>query len=103
MPDQEIKTETADKSPKPKPKRTRGDAVTRLARETARNVRDKSNELSDALFRRALEGDVNCTKLLLLFIEKCPPRKRKRRSMAAELANAPQWQGDWPPVGDVDD
>ena len=105
MPKQKIKIETestiepniaAVKLPKSKTKRVRGNAVTRLAKATARNVRDNSDKLSDALFKRAMEGDVSCTKLLLTLIEKCPPkRKRKQRSMATELANSPEWKGPW--------
>jgi len=97
MPDSKTKTESAILTAKAKPKkRVRGDAVARLAKATARNVRDKSEQLSAALVNRALEGDVSCTKLLLTLIEKCPEKKRKFRSMAEELANAAQWQGDWP-------
>ena len=97
MPDSKTKTESVIATAKSKSKkRVRGNAVTRLAKATARNVRDKSEELSAALVNRALEGDVSCTKLLLTLIEKCPEKKRKFRSMAEELANAAQWQGDWP-------
>ena len=105
MPNQKIKNETessiepntaAVKPPKSKTKRVRGDAVTRLAKATARNVRNNSDQLSDALFKRAMEGDVSCTKLLLTLIEKCPEKKRKQRSIAMELANSPQWKGPWP-------
>jgi hypothetical protein len=97
MPDSKTKMESVIATAKSKSKkRVRGNAVTRLAKATARNVRDKSEELSAALVNRALEGDVSCTKLLLTLIEKCPEKKRKFRSMAEELANAAQWQGDWP-------
>lgn len=92
-----IELQTAGKASKAPPKkRVRGNAVTRLAKATARIVRDNSDKLSDALFKRALEGDVNCTKLLVALTEKCPQKKRKHKSMALLLANSPQWKGDWP-------
>lgn len=106
MPDSKTKTksESSIKASKSKSqKRTRGNAVTRLAKATARNVRDNSERLSDALLNRALEGDVSCTKLLLTLIEKCPEKKRKFRSMAEELANAAQWQGGWPKARNFED
>lgn len=80
-------------------KRTRGDAITRLCKAISRNVRDNSDTLAATLFERALQGDVNCTKLLVALIERLPPPKpRKVRSMAAELANSPQWTG--PPLSE---
>lgn len=75
-----------------KRKRVRGNAIERLVKATARNVRERTAELSDALFNRALEGDVNCTKLLVTLIEKLPPPKRKFRSIATEWANASEWK-----------
>jgi hypothetical protein len=104
MPSQKIEIEAestiepntaAVKPPKSKTKRVRGNAIARLAKATAHKVRNNSDQLSDALFKRAMEGDVNCTKFLLTLIEKCPERKRKHRSMATELANSPEWKGPW--------
>jgi hypothetical protein len=95
MTDQETSTEPETKLETPQPqkkKRVRGNAIDRLAKATARSVRDRSAELSDALFKRALEGDVNCTKLLVTLIEKLPPPKRKYRSIALQWANSPVWQ-----------
>jgi len=80
-------------------KRTRGDAITRLCKATARNVRDHSELLANTLFARAIAGDINCTKLLVSLIEKLPPPKMKYRSLALELASQPEWKG--PPQTDL--
>ena len=80
-------------SPKPKTKRVRGNAIEKLTKATARYVRRNSDELAKALFTRALEGDVNCTKLLVSLIEKAPPPKTNFRSIALEWANSPEWKG----------
>lgn len=54
-------------------KRVRGNAVARLSKAIARQVRDNSDDLARRLFLRALDGDVNCSKLLLVtLIEKIP-------------------------------
>ena len=87
MPDSKTKTESAIPTAKSKPKkRVRGDAVARLAKATARNVRDKSEELSAALVNRALEGDVSCTKLLLTL----------SRNALRKNANSGAWQRNSP-------
>lgn len=94
MTDQEtaIESTAATQSKKKKQKRVRGTAIDRLAKAVAKSVRDRSTELSDALFKRALEGDVCCAKLLVTLIEKLPPPKRKFRSIALEWANSPAWK-----------
>ena len=84
--------ETPTEAPKPKKKRIRGDAITRLARASSSKVRDKSEEIIDALVRRVIEGDVNCAKLLVTFIERLPPPKHKYRSAALELLKSGPWQ-----------
>jgi hypothetical protein len=102
MTDQETESKTqTETKPSKKKKRVKGNAIDRLAKATARKVRDESAELSDALFKRALAGDVNCTKLLVTLIEKLPPPKCKYRSIAEEWAKSPEWE---PPVagGDSD-
>jgi hypothetical protein len=87
MPDSETKTESVIATAKSKSKkRVRGNAVTRLAKATARNVRDKSEELSAALVNRALEGDVSCTKLLLTL----------SRNALRKNANSGAWQRNSP-------
>jgi hypothetical protein len=60
-------------------KRVRGNAVTRLSKAVARQVRDNSDDLARRLFLRAFEGDVNCSKLLVTLIEKIPSRKPRRK------------------------
>jgi hypothetical protein len=88
-----IESKTQIKTPQSKKKkRVRGNAIDRLAKATARRVRDRSAELSDALFNRALEGDVSCAKLLVTLVEKCPPPKRRFRSLALEWANSSEWK-----------
>jgi hypothetical protein len=87
-------TETPTEAPKPaKKKRIRGDAITRLAKESASQVRDKSEKIIDALVGRVLEGDVNCTKLLVMLIERLPPPKRKHHSMALQWVKSGPWRG----------
>jgi|SRR5579863_3033555 len=102
MTDLETQTELETQIPSKKKKRVRGNAIDKLARATARRVRDDSTRLSDALFERALKGDVNCTKLLVALIERVPPPTRKHRSIALEWANSPEWTGP-NPVANWDD
>lgn len=78
----------------PKKKRSRGDAITRLCKAISRNMRDNSDDLAEKLFDRALEGDVNCTKLLIALIERLPkPKSRKVDRLLLELAKEPEWKG----------
>jgi hypothetical protein len=91
----DLETEIESPTPiasEPKKKRVRGDALKRLTKATARYVRHNSDELAKALFTRALEGDVSCTKLLVSLIEKAPPPKTDFRSIALEWANSPAWK-----------
>lgn len=93
----EEKTEPKEaKNPR---KRVRGHALTRLCKDSANTVLEKSSELVESLYKGALEGNVSCAKLLVALIEKLPPpkpRRKKQRSIALELANCPPWTGPLP-------
>jgi hypothetical protein len=84
--------EAPPKQSKTAKKRIRGDALQRLAKASARKVRDNSEEIIGALLGRVLAGDVSCAKLLVTLIERLPPRKKKFRSIATEWANSPEWE-----------
>ena len=93
-----------DSAESPAKKRIRGNAITRLCKASAKTVRENSEKFAQSLFEGALKGDVSCAKLLVTLIEKTPPpRQRKLRSMALELANSPQWTGPPPKTDDLDD
>ena len=68
---------------KSKKKRVKGHAFKRLARASARILRDNSDELVKALYDRALAGDAASGKLLLAFLKYLPPSQPRGRNAGA--------------------
>jgi hypothetical protein len=77
------------------PKRDRSDPIKRLSRAASLIVRTNCCEIAQALLDHTLKGDVQSAKLLLsLCIRPAPQkRKKKKRSLATEWANEPEWTG----------
>jgi len=76
-------------SPAKSKKRVRGTARQRLAKACARAMRDDSNNIVDALFKRALEGNVGSVRLILSMLEKLPAQSRRKKPGVSALATAP--------------
>lgn len=78
-------TENRSQEPaKPKPKRQRLRGVTKLYRACEKILRTDGDRVADALFRRALEGNVSSAKLLIKIIEVEAHRMRVRNRQAAQ-------------------
>ncbi len=67
-----------------KPKRQRVRGVTKLYRACEKILRNDGDRVADALFQRALEGNVSSAKLLIKIIEVEARRMRARNRQAAE-------------------
>lgn len=76
-----------------------------VLREAAREaVLEKCEEIADSMVNQAIAGDLDIAKLLLTLVSAQPDavvekKKRRGRSLAAELAAEPPWQG---PVDGLD-
>jgi hypothetical protein len=68
----------------PKLKRQRVRGVTKLYRACEKILRNDGDRVADALFQRALEGNVSSAKLLIKIIEVEARRMRARNRQAAE-------------------
>ena len=79
--------------PVAKPKRQRGNALKALRRSAARIVLQNSDKIAEALLSETLTGDSQTGKLLIALSEKPPSgkRKKKKRSLALEWTNEPEW------------
>jgi hypothetical protein len=71
-------------SAKPKAKRQRLRGVTKLYRACEKILRNEGDRVADALFQRALEGNVSSAKLLIKIIEVEAHRMRVRNRQAAQ-------------------
>jgi hypothetical protein len=74
-------------------KRDRVDPLTRLGKTAAQYVRLNSRQIVEALLTQTLTGDVQSGKLLLSLCIKPPSEepKKKKRSLATEWRNEPEW------------
>ena len=70
-------------APRKPAKSSRGDGVQRLAKACSRTLRDNGDEIAAALFRRAAEGNLPSTRLLLKLIEKHPAARIHRKRFAS--------------------
>jgi hypothetical protein len=79
-------------------KRDRVDPLTRLRKTATQYVRLNSKEVIEALLTRTLTGDTQSARLLLSLCIKPPSekRKKKKRSLATEWANEPEWVDENP-------
>jgi hypothetical protein len=87
------------KASDPKPARTGGAAQMREAAELV--VQKDCLEIAEALSQNSKSGQIQSAKFLYQLAQEKEKAgegdgARKFRSMAAELANAAQWTGDWP-------
>jgi|HubBroStandDraft_6_1064221.scaffolds.fasta_scaffold500022_1 hypothetical protein len=73
-----------NKAGQPKPKRQRVRGVTKLYRACEKILRSDGDRVADALFQRAIEGNVSSAKLLIKIIEVEARRMRARNRQAAE-------------------
>jgi|GEM_PF-6062149 len=71
-------------SPQSKPKRLRVRGATRLSRACEKILRRDGDRIANALFNRAVEGNVSSAKLLLKIIEIEARKIRLRQRKAAE-------------------
>jgi hypothetical protein len=65
--------------PKMLTKRVHGDAAIRLAKASARMLRDNSDQIIKTLYERTLAGDLGSGKLLLAFLTKLPQLRSRRK------------------------
>lgn len=65
-------------TPKAIKKRVRGDPMARLARASARVLRDNSDAIVKAVFDNAIVGNTASAKLLLALVDKVPSRRRPK-------------------------
>jgi hypothetical protein len=88
-------------TPTAAPKRVRGDGIKRLAKASARALRDNGDGITKKLLGKALRGDVSCARLLIALAEKkTPPDPAKMKmpegfesasDMLRRLAAEPEW------------
>ena len=76
--------DSPNEAAQPKPKRQRVRGVTKLYRACEKILRSEGDRVADALFQRAVEGNVSSAKLLLKIIELEAHRIRKRSRQAAD-------------------
>lgn len=70
----------------PRPKRYRGPAANKFAKTCKRILQREGERIADALFARAVAGDVTSAKLLIKIIEN-EARNIRARRLAAERRN----------------
>ncbi len=70
-------------------------------------MKQDCREIAEALSKNGKNGQIQSVKLLCELSEQNEKAggegARKVRSMALELANAPQWTGDWPKEKQIED